>query len=100
MKKENDYRLEDLRGKQADRLLNDPLIKEVLQGMRDALCKNLETSAWRDNEEREEIYRMLKTVTAFERELIKRVKAGKVALSYLEQLKKKVGAVKNRVVNI
>jgi len=77
-------------------ILRDPLIKRVLKDMRSTLCENLESSHWKEQEEREEIYKMLRTVKDFERRLTKYSENGRVAESTLDRMKRFV-RIKERI---
>lgn len=73
-------------GDHAKRILEDPLVNEVLQSMRETIYHNISTSRFDATDEREELYKQLVAVKAFEREFTKRINQGKVARTRLEQL--------------
>lgn len=78
-----DLEMDARRGEHAERLLKDPLLSEVLQEMRATLYHNIETSHWRKQREREELYRMLKTIQTFEAQLEQRIRKGTKARATL-----------------
>ena len=77
-------------GRRTKQIYEDPVIVEVLGEMRQTLVSNIETSAWDNVKEREEIHRMLKTLIAFNKQFERRISQGKQAESRLEQLVNKV----------
>lgn len=78
------------RGEHAARILKDSLVQEVLVGMRETVFHNIKTSHFKQSEEREELYRMLKAIEAFEREFKDRINTGKKAESKLKELLNKL----------
>lgn len=79
-----------IKGTRAEQVMNDPTVRDALTKMRETLYNNIETSAYKDVIEREECYKMLKCISAFERELKRVMEGGKVAESKLEQMSRKV----------
>lgn len=77
-------------GQRAKNITDDPIYWEILSTMRNTLYDNLESSAWKSVDEREEIVRMLKTITAFDNEFQRRVSHGQVAQGKIAQLTNKV----------
>ncbi len=73
-------------GHRAKQIYEDPVIVEVLGEMRQTLVNNLESSSWDNTKEREELYRMLKTLGAFKKAFEHRISQGKSAESRLAQL--------------
>ena len=78
------------RGQHAARILKDSLVQEALTGMRETVYHNIKTSHFKQSEEREELYRMLKAIEAFEREFKDRINGGKKAESKLKELLNKL----------
>lgn len=78
------------KGERARQLIKDPMIREALDNMRDDVIQCIETSKFRDTDEREECYRMLRAIAAFEREFKRFMDDGKVAKSKLEVLRNKI----------
>lgn len=78
------------RGEHAQRVLKDSLVQEALIGMREAVYHNIRTSHFKDVEEREDLYRMLKTVDSFERQFTDAINGGKKAESRLKELLNKI----------
>ena len=76
------------RGDHADRILKDPLIQEAIKGMRDKVFQNIRTSHWKDVDEREELYKMLKVIDDFEHQFTDAINGGKKAKSRLTDLLK------------
>lgn len=75
MTKDEDIR----RAEQAARILDDPLIQEVLASMREDFTDQWRNSRPDDVEAREGAYRMLRCVDRFEEKLITLVNSGKIA---------------------
>lgn len=71
------------KGYAADRILKDPLIKEVIEEMRADCFAAIEKSTFYQKKNREEAYKMLRTISTFENKFRKLVEYGK-----LEKLKK------------
>ena len=67
----------------AKRLLNDPILREALAEMRNACFHNIETSLHDEQEQREDLYYMLRCVTAFERQVKKIIQEGQASLNNL-----------------
>lgn len=78
------------KGSEAEILLKNPLLKEVLESMRKAQHEGIERSKFSDKEGREECYKMLRTITAFEDNLKHMVSNGKAASTILENIGKTV----------
>ena len=74
------------RGQHAERLLKDPLMVEVIDGMKRTVFHNIETSNYKDIDEREDLYKMLQAINAFEKDLKQRIQGGVKAKSVLEKL--------------
>ena len=70
---------EENKGHAADRILKDPIIKEVIQEIRQDCFRAIEKSTFFQTKTREEAYKMLRTVGVFENKLKKMVESGKVA---------------------
>jgi hypothetical protein len=85
-------RLEAVRndGGRAAQIIKDPVVVAALGEMRQTLVKNLESSPWHAHKERQEIYRMLKTIGHFEHLFERRINDGKFAQGKLSQLINKV----------
>lgn len=83
------------RAERARQLLGDPMIVEALQAMRETAYKNIESSSWRSRGEREELYRMLRTIAAFEKQFHKIITDGKAAKSKLEEVTQKIKSITN-----
>lgn len=78
------------KGERARQLIGDPMIREALDAMREDVITCIETSKFRDVDEREECYRMLRTIASFERQFKRFIDGGKVATSKLDALRQKV----------
>ena len=77
-------------GERARQLLKDPMLQGALRKMRETIFYNIQTSHWKDAEEREELYKQLKAIDAFEKEFTALINGGKKAESKLKQLLDKV----------
>jgi hypothetical protein len=65
------------------RLLNDPILREALRTLKDTCFYNIETSNHSQTEEREDLYYMLRCITAFESQLKKFIQEGTVSVHNL-----------------
>lgn len=92
-KTEFDLQRDVVKGERARQLINDPMIQDALHNMRDDVIACIETSKFRDTDEREECYRMLRAISAFERQFKRFIDDGKVAQSKLQALRNKVRGV-------
>lgn len=87
--------MEARRGERARQLLKDPLISEALNSMRENVFTNIRTSHYKDIDDREDLYKMLKVIDQFEGQFNKLIRDGKVARSKLAELKKAVKSAIN-----
>lgn len=74
------------RAEHAQRILNDVLVKEALAGIEATLYHNIKTSSYKQAEEREECYRMLRVIDTFRSQFEAHIRNGKVSRSRLEAL--------------
>lgn len=86
MKTEHELRKDAQKGEKAERLRNDPMLKDIIQDMRQTCYHNIETSHFSKQDEREELYRMLKVIDKFEQELTKIVRKGVKSNNLLKNL--------------
>lgn len=78
------------KGLAVKRILNDPLLKEALQSMRDDCYQSIESSAFFQRRNREEAYKLLRTINSFENKLKKAVENGAVEGAKQERRTQKV----------
>lgn len=78
------------RAEHAERILNDRLVKEALEGMRETVFHNIRTSNFKQVEERENLYKMLKAIDGFEEEFRRQIQGGIKARSRLQELLNKI----------
>ncbi len=76
-------------GQHAERILKDTLVKSAIDGMRETVYENIRTSHFKNVDEREDLYKMLRTIDAFEQQFQTRIRDGKKAKSILERLLKR-----------
>lgn len=88
MSEERDLQNKVQRAEHAQRILTDTLVQEALSGMRETVYHNIRTSHFKDVAEREDLYKMLKTVDSFERQFTDAVNGGKKARSLLKDILK------------
>ena len=72
---------EEKRARKADdakRLLNDPILSEAIQTLRETCFHNIESSSHDQAEQREDLYYMLRCISAFERQLKQYIQDGTV----------------------
>lgn len=86
MIKQSDLDAKIRKGEHAERLINDPLVKEVLENMRNTVYNNIRTSHYKDREDREDLYKSLKAIDAFETEFKQMINGGKKAKKTLKDL--------------
>lgn len=85
------------RGAKAKQLLNDPMIQEFLEELRNDLFHNIRTSHFKDVDEREELYKMLRIADRFEQMFILHINTGKLAQSRFDQMKEKVTDISRKL---
>lgn len=81
------------RGLRAQHVMDNPLVKEALDTIRNHITTEWQNSKAKDKEGREEAWKMLKVVNEFERFFVNIMATGKMAsqeISRLEQMKQKV----------
>ena len=89
MSEENDLRNKVNRADHAERILTDKIVQEALTGMRETVYHNIRTSHFKDTDEREDLYKMLKSIDSFERQFTDAINGGKKAKSRLKELFKR-----------
>lgn len=67
----------------AKRLLNDPILKEALSTLKETCFYNIETSHHDQVDQREDLYYMLRCITAFERQIKQYIQDGTVTVHNL-----------------
>lgn len=90
---EQQLRKDSSRAIEARRIMEQPLVTEALNLIRDNLHAIWETSKHEEHDAREDAWRMLKILNEFERYFVKVMEDGKIAdkeLSLLEKAKEKV----------
>jgi predicted GNAT family acetyltransferase len=87
---EQKLRNEVQRAEHAERLLKDTLLNEVLSSLEETLYHNIKTSTYKQVDEREECYRMLRVVESFRGQFESLIRNGKVARSRLDELLNKI----------
>ena len=63
-------------GAAAKRLLNDPVLRTALDGMKGDVIRRMEQTDGLDGGEMEELYRMLRTLKSFEHKLTNLINGG------------------------
>jgi hypothetical protein len=71
------------RANDAKMLLNHPLMREALSEMKETCFYNIETSRHDQEQEREDLYYMLRCISAFEAKFKQYIKDGTVTLHNL-----------------
>ena len=89
MREEKDLVADIQKAEQAKRIINDPMVKGALDRMRQTTFDNFRSSKWDNPEEREELYKMIRAIDAFEEEFKRQIDGGKKARSLLDKLLKK-----------
>lgn len=87
---ERELKLKVQKGENAHRIINEPLIQEALEGMRSTVYHNIRTSNFKQVDEREDLYKQLKAIDAFERQFTDMINGGKKAESRLQELLNKL----------
>ena len=88
MTKETDLVAQAQKGEKAERIINDPLVKEALDKMRTTVYNNIESSHFEAVGEREELYKTLKVIRQFEKSFADEIRAATKAKHKLEELNK------------
>ena len=70
--------------------MNDPMLQEAIQAVKSDCYKAIESSKFRDLEDREEAYKVLRAVNAVEGKLRLYIGTGKLAESNIEKFKNKL----------
>lgn len=86
MSEERDLKNKIQRAEHAERILNDSMVQSALKSMRDTVFHNIRTSNFKQVDEREDLYKMLRAIDAFEREFTDAINGGKKAKSRLEEI--------------
>ncbi len=73
-------------GDAAERIMRDPTLQKALNNMRQTVYGNIRSSHYKDREDRENLYLMLKAIDGFEDELRREINGGKKAKSRLLDL--------------
>lgn len=81
------------RATRAKQLLDDPMIQEIMVSMRHNLHRKIETSEYKNADEREECYRMLRTLESFEGQFKKIMQSGTSATETLTAMQRVVKRV-------
>lgn len=87
---EQEYDRQIARAERAKQLLNDSLLQEFIEGLRETTYDNIRTSPRQNVEEREELYKMLRVIDSFETQFKRAMDDGKVARSRLDAIKQSV----------
>lgn len=90
MSEEHELKAKIQRGEHAERILNDTLVKDALSSMRETVFHNIRTSNFKQVEERENLYKMLKAIDGFEEEFKRQIQGGTKARSRLQELLNKI----------
>lgn len=86
MKQKRELEQDIIRAEKAKQILNSDIVVEALTGMRETAYHNIRTSHFKAIEEREDLYKMLKAIDAFEEEFKRRIRGGQKAKSLLDKL--------------
>ena len=86
MRDEQKLHEDAVRGERAKQILNDKLVQDALKTMKENVYTNIQTSHFKDIEEREHLYKMLKAIDAFEKEFERHIRGGQKARSLLDKL--------------
>lgn len=73
----NEQEKKERRAQDAKRLLNDPLFKESIETLRKTCFHNIESSSYDQEAQREDLYYMLRCITALEKQLKNIIQEGK-----------------------
>lgn len=83
------------RGIRAKQILDDSLTKEALQAIREDIYKDIAKTGYKDVDDREYQYRILKALELFEKKFKRYMEKGTVAESKLNPLQKVVRRLHN-----
>lgn len=90
MKSEFELKKEQQRGLRAKQLIDDELIKNAFSDIRTNIYRKISESSFKQKDEREDCYRMLRAIEAFEGQFKKHINTGKLAEDRLSQLMRKI----------
>lgn len=82
---EMDLKRKEQEGKRAKQLLDDELIKKAFHDIRENIYDKIGSSSFSQSEEREECYRMLRTLMSFEGQFQKYIQTGRLAEKKLSE---------------
>lgn len=85
MKPKDELARDIQQGERARQLLKDPMIADALSSMREAVYHNIRTSHYSKVDEREDLYKMLRAIDAFEEQFRLKIRGGEKAKSLLEK---------------
>jgi O-phosphoseryl-tRNA(Cys) synthetase len=80
---------------QAKKIINNPLFQKVFVEYSGQLYNALKRTKWNESEEREEIYRQLKSLDTMEAKFTEALQTGKLARHQLTLMQKAAKKVKN-----
>lgn len=86
MKSKNELERDIQRAERAKQILNDTLVREALEGMEKTVFHNIKTSHFKNTEEREDLYKMLRAIEEFRSEFQRHIRGGEKAQSFLKKL--------------
>ena len=78
------------KAERAEKVLNDPLVKEALAGIEETIFYNFKTSKYKASEEREELYKMMQVCDKFREQFAKWIRDGQVSRARLNEKLRKV----------
>lgn len=87
---DQDWKKDVARADLAKQIINSPLTKEAIEGMRSKMYRAIESSKFSHTEAREEAYHMLRAINLFESEFKSMIDKGKKSANLLEQAAQKI----------
>ena len=85
-----DLELQKQRGIKAKQLIDDELVKSAFHDIKNNLIKKITSSSFKEQDEREDCYRMLRALESVEGQFFKHIQTGKVAENKLSLAQKVV----------
>lgn len=86
-----DYHKEVVRGEEAKRILDDPMVRKAIEDMRADACNKIRLTKPDECVERDFYYYMLKVIDEFEKQFSHHIDTGKLLRFSKERIKKIIG---------
>lgn len=93
---EHEYHDAMVRGKEASHIMEHPMVRDALAGLRADVYEKMEATKWSDSAAREALYHQLKAIANFEAQFQFHIEEGRVALSWLDKKRAEAAVKRSR----